>query len=117
MDYNEADKPVTEDDEICPFIERIGVCLEPEACFLRHTIWNTNSVEFKPKPKEGGESKPSFMEMFAGMGMDYDAENNICYFEKSKDCTCCSGYINNCNGEACKFLGFCHCVAEYSHQV
>ena len=26
----------------------MGVCLEPEACFLRHTVMNTKAKEFIP---------------------------------------------------------------------
>ena len=35
---------------------------------------------------------------------DYDKEMNF-YDEKFKDCECCHGFINNCNGETCSYLG------------
>ncbi len=38
-------------DEMCPYIERLGVCMEPAACFLNHQIkqtLNTAASEFRP---------------------------------------------------------------------
>ena len=34
--------------EFCPYIERMGVCLEPAACFLCHRLMNVNAKEFVP---------------------------------------------------------------------
>lgn len=33
-----------------------------------------------------------------------------------KDCPCCKGYIMNCEGEICKALNMCHCVANRQMQ-
>ena len=39
------------DENYCPYMERMGVCLEPAACFLNHKkeSINTSAKEFKPK--------------------------------------------------------------------
>ena len=34
------------------------------------------------------------------------------YMEKFKDCSCCKGYVYNCQGEICKYLEVCHCKAK-----
>ena len=43
-------------DNVCPYIERMGVCLEPAACFLKHKTMNTEVQEFRPDFLGQGES-------------------------------------------------------------
>lgn len=33
-----------------------------------------------------------------------------------KDCTCCKGYISNCNNQICKDMGVCHCVVRKQNE-
>ena len=33
---------------ICPHIIRLGVCLEPMACSIKHSIYNTQVADFVP---------------------------------------------------------------------
>ena len=37
----------------CPYYERMGVCLEPAACFLKHRTMNVNAKEFVPNFSAG----------------------------------------------------------------
>ena len=32
----------------CPYFERMGVCLEPMGCCLRHKVMSLNAAEFVP---------------------------------------------------------------------
>ena len=36
------------DNDLCPHIARLGVCLEPAACELRHNIMNVKAADFTP---------------------------------------------------------------------
>ena len=40
---------------------------------------------------------------------DSEDEDDNKFFDKYKNCTCCKGYVYQCNGEACKSLGQCYC--------
>ena len=108
--------------ECCPYIERLGVCLEPEACFLRHQTLNLKAKEFipgqsVPKGVPKKEKKPEGLniggkEFKITSTFDEGGEyaGTIHYVEQCKDCKCCKGEINNCSGEACKHLGICYCT-------
>tara|TARA_B110001450_G_C17358343_1_gene374492 strand:- start:372 stop:557 length:186 start_codon:yes stop_codon:yes gene_type:complete len=37
-----------EENELCPYISRMGVCLEPKACCLKHKTMNLKAKEFVP---------------------------------------------------------------------
>ena len=63
----------------CPYFWRYGICMEPVACNLKHLNVKMEHVD---------------IEEF-GISQDY------MYVEEKKDCTCCHGMINNCNGEVC----------------
>jgi hypothetical protein len=49
--------------ECCPYITRMGVCLEPSACSLKHKTMNLNAKEFVPGQSsmsmEGQEFDPN----------------------------------------------------------
>ena len=46
---DEMDFPSEDDDQMCPHMDRLGVCLEPDACFMRHEFqFNTKAQEFNP---------------------------------------------------------------------
>ena len=34
----------------------------------------------------------------------------VYFVEYRKNCKCCKGFVNNCQGEACKELGICYCM-------
>ena len=36
------------DNQTCPYFERMGCCLEPLACQLRHKVLSLNAAEFVP---------------------------------------------------------------------
>jgi hypothetical protein len=42
---------------------------------------------------------------------DYELDDIDYFHEKSKDCDCCHGYVNECKGAMCEMLGCCHCYA------
>jgi hypothetical protein len=46
-----------EPSEVCPYIGRMGVCLEPAACSLKHKTMNLNAKEFVP----GGGNIPDYV--------------------------------------------------------
>ena len=54
------------------------------------------------------QAKELAMENF-GISVD---DMGLAFMESKKDCTCCFGYVNNCQGEACKNLGICRCIVE-----
>ena len=37
---------VMQENEVCPYIARMGVCLEPSACSLKHKTMNLAAKEF-----------------------------------------------------------------------
>ena len=46
---DEMEFPSEDGDGMCPYMERLGVCLEPEACFMRHEFqFNMRAQEFVP---------------------------------------------------------------------
>ena len=45
-----------ESSEVCPYIGRMGVCLEPAACSLKHKTMNVNAKAFVP-----GGSVPDYI--------------------------------------------------------
>ena len=53
----------------------------------------------------------------ANMGLDihYDEEFESVFVDAMKDCQCCKGFVNSCDGDACQYLGICYCVAVLSH--
>ena len=32
------------------------------------------------------------------------------FVEDKKNCPCCAGFVNMCQGEECSFLGICYCM-------
>ena len=118
MDYGSS--------ELCPYIERMGVCLEPEACFLRHTVMNAKAKEWTPgsfNPSPEGTTGTSTAKLegtlnrtaaMGGITMEQFDEGGIkqtMYIsEDKKDCPCCGGAVNMCSGEMCEQLGICYCM-------
>lgn len=111
--------------ECCPYFERMGVCLEPEACFLRHKTMNIQAQEFNPnaasfQPIDAGQidstnsTEAALKEFEKGLGAITtfgDSEyGQLYYVETRASCDCCKGYVNNCSGEACANLGICFCM-------
>jgi len=43
--------------------------------------------------------------------IDNDADDNL-FYVSFKDCECCKGYVYNCKGNTCKFLGACYCIVK-----
>ena len=118
MDYSSCN-------ELCPYIERMGVCLEPEACFLRHSTgmnakakeWTPGSFTPAPEVSTGTGKLEGSLNRTAAMGgitMEQFDEGGIkqtMYIsEDKKDCPCCHGAVNMCNGEMCEQLGICYCM-------
>lgn len=113
--YLKANFFSSQNDQKCPHIEKLGVCLEPLGCELSHGTNSSaglslNSAEFDPS-KVDHHGQDVYQEM-----MEQDADEGIVFMDKFKDCKCCSGYVNNCNGVACQGLGFCTCVAILMHE-
>ena len=104
--------------EVCPYVERMGVCLEPNACFLKHKTMNLKAKEFIPSmspPQMPAEEKkvsdsadPSTYQTYFDDNEEYGGV--VHFVESSKNCQCCGGLVNNCKGEACQQLGVCYCI-------
>ena len=112
-----------EPSDVCPYIQRMGVCLEPAACSLKHKTMNINAKEFVP-----GQSPNADKEFVPGQitqadevqGYNFESRyvedeefgmaGEILNVEARKDCVCCKGDVNNCSGEACANLGICYCM-------
>ena len=116
---------------LCPHIIRLGVCLEPFACSIRHSLYNQNVAAFVPGgdvpeyvPNEqsteqelGEDASAQLTGMFQNLGMqsEYFPETRGLFVNDFKECECCAGFINLCNGVACDHLGICYCVAQIMH--
>ena len=85
---------------------RVGVCLEPSNCNCDHM----NGEMIKQfHQKVDGNIDPRQMLLESYQRGDEDEEDQP-FSESTKDCTCCGGFFTQCNGEACEFLGVCHCM-------
>jgi hypothetical protein len=42
----ESGSVAMQENEVCPYIARMGVCLEPSACSLKHKTMNLGAKEF-----------------------------------------------------------------------
>lgn len=103
-----------EPSEVCPYISRMGVCLEPSACSLKHKTMNINAKEFVP-----GQSSAA-TDYANDKGLDFETKyvedeefgfkQEIVNVADRKDCPCCKGDVNCCSGEACANLGICYCM-------
>lgn len=62
-----------QENEVCPYIARMGVCLEPSACSLKHKTMNLAAKEFH-MPAYPTEQDPNQIESFGG-GNRPDANN------------------------------------------
>ncbi len=120
--------------EMCPYIGRYGVCLEPVVCDLKHKRFDnldapsfefkpqmtTNVSDFVPTAPAAEESKQiDPKDQMASKGLNItetmaeDGSNfygSLMTVEERKSCKCCHGDVNNCDGEECAFLGICFCV-------
>ena len=47
---------------------------------------------------------------------DLEAMEELQLMEELKDCECCKGNFNNCNGEVCASMGNCFCYIQYCHE-
>ena len=84
--------------EYCPYMSRMGVCLEPLACFLKHD--NPMNSTAKEYVKE-----------FLDPKLNQDPlESGMLFCKEHEDCHCCKGLFTVCTGEACKNLGMCFCM-------
>ena len=111
-----------EPSEVCPYIGRMGVCLEPAACSLKHKTMNLNAKEFVP----GGGNIPDYVpgeqdytqqdyggaieKQKFGEDDEFGIGGDIYFLKERENCTCCRGYVNNCSGDACANLGVCYCT-------
>ena len=121
----------------CPYFERMGVCLEPAACFLKHKTMNINAKEFVPnfaagpKPQNDPtqiqstdlgdqasaniekalkEAQASSLGMIGTMDGPEGMQRMLYTVESRLKCKCCHGIVNNCQGQICKELGICYCM-------
>ena len=114
-------------DNICPYIERNGVCLEPAACFLSHQTMNTKVEDFVPAYQGQGEgekqevlkklldpkyAKKRLTKELGEIGADgsQNVFEGLLMAEERANCECCHGLFTQCNGDACKNLGVCYCM-------
>ena len=97
-------------ENVCPYIERMGICLEPAACFLKHKTMDAAASEYvyQSAPQEQSEDKKLMDAKYNDNSM-FGMDGNI-YCEERKDCPCCGGLFTNCQGEACEHLGMCFCM-------
>ena len=138
---DEEDEPYFEEVKACSYFENYGFCLEFDACQdcnpalnphsdeeeaktapATTTAFSTASVPFKPAAKktealsaESQSFKPAAKAHQEAANDPFMDENLGTYVEAQKDCKCCWGYVNNCTGEACNFLGICFCVSTMIH--
>ena len=52
-------------------------------------------------------------EHFQGFGQS----GTVFTVEHRKNCQCCHGHVNNCQGEACQNLGICFCMVVDEEDV
>ena len=87
-----------------------------------------SSATSTPKPKKGGGSQTGSDDPTLD---DYDLEDAIPdglddkavealvtskeWFPASKDCSCCKGYIHDCESATCQSLGKCGCAFAYDN--
>ena len=50
-----------------------------------------------------------------GFGTQVDQDMGTIFIAKFESCQCCSGFVNNCKGQECDFLGLCYCVSAFMH--
>ena len=123
---------VYEENELCAHIARLGVCLEPAACNMRHNIMNVKAADFTPswlqQDNDGGDEMPMedefedrgasqhVTDVFKEMGLEgeFNQEIGDLFVKQFENCECCGGHINMCAGEACEHLGVCYCVSQFS---
>ena len=128
----------------CPHMARLGVCLEPKMCFLVHKVTpvaqvmtnekmsvtakefnpftaqaqSAASKEFNPEVTYAPVSQQAnVIDSIKKMGIDaqVDSEMGTIFVQKFESCTCCKGFVNNCQGKECEFLGQCSCVTRSAH--
>lgn len=130
----------------CPYMERLGICLEPEMCFLIHDSamieatnqphLSTAAKEFNPFASNSGTASSTFKEFVPsqepeqetsqtgiisvlsrmGMEVQVDPELGTIFIEQFENCDCCHGMINNCRGDFCGNIGMCYCVSDTYHK-
>ena len=130
----------------CPHLARLGICLEPEMCFLLHDVasiestatpqMSTAAKEFNPFAQNSGTSSSTFKEFVPGqkeevqtaqsgiidmlgrigMEVQVDPELGTVFVQQFENCTCCHGMINNCRGDFCENIGMCFCVSDTFHK-
>lgn len=82
--------------------------------------------DYDPEYDEFGlqDEFADFIDDGDGVG-DMDEDDQFYFHHNSKNCECCQGFVNNCNGIICQTLGYCHCYAaeieeerynEYKHR-
>ena len=94
--------------------------------------FNLQAKEYKPKDpqpqknvediegeeEEEDEAAKEQMDMMMRDIIEDDVMNDLAddgsddeekWYPKYKDCECCHGFVNKCNGESCKALGQCYC--------
>ena len=119
-----------EENEICPYISRMGVCLEPSACNLKHKTMNLKAAEFVPG---GGAEIPEWTpdtgaqlnlpDSMQNSGLEFNIVQDeefgvdLMMVENRKGCECCKGLVNACGGEACANLGICFCMVVDEEDV
>ena len=119
-----------EDNEVCPYIARMGVCLEPKMCCLKHNTMNLNATEFVPgqssnipewSPEDATQMQmPGAMqdpELNFDVVQDEEFGAELMVVESRKNCECCKGLVNACGGEACANLGICFCMVVDEEDV
>ena len=124
----------------CPYMPRLGVCLEPCCCFLIHKVPQTGpsnmstqakafnpfasnspsvqAKEFVPPQVEQEQSAQSgIISMLSRMGLEaqVDPELGTIFIQQIENCSCCHGLINSCKGEMCEHLGMCYCISDAFH--
>ena len=119
-----------EEKQVCPYIARMGICLEPKMCCLIHNTMSMNAKEFVPgsgaeipewTPDEAAQPKmPEGMKdpnLNVEFMQDDEFGAELMFVESRMNCACCKGYVNACDGEACANLGICFCMVVDQEDV
>ena len=82
---------------------------------------NLNAKEYQPKEKALNNEDDDIddiivkdmaeNEVMEELGNE-ESEDEDKWIEKYKDCQCCQGFVDKCNGETCAQLGQCYCKMQ-----
>jgi hypothetical protein len=113
----------------CPLLTRTGNCYDRDNCGFLHEALKKKFKEFKPK--NANKLDATIKQQITDFQKSQDLavitqseanfakqdDDDIEFVAESKDCTCCRGYVNICDGDACEYLGICYCVVHREQEA